>query len=164
MYERIDFMYRASNRAKNVTTDHMKLQIDLQYSDKEPAADWDGAGEDVEDENIQAMFDGPMYIGEVEDTFAPDTDATLAVQTAVNLLQNVHYFPPTRKGLDAFFPVTVVLTNASYDLPLITQVLAAADFVQFERFSMRIFFTVRNLTAQEKSLIANKAYGLVPLA
>lgn len=162
--ERIDFIHREFNATSPKTTDNERLSVDLQYSDKEPAANWDGAGEDVEDENIQAMFDGPFIFGSDGWSGAPDADATLVVMVPGNYITNVHYYPPDNNGLDAFFPVTVVFTNMSYSRDLVDQTVDKATFAAFEAISLRIYFTTRNLTPQEKSLMATEYYGMVPFS
>lgn len=162
--ERMDFILRSIDHNQPGVSVQRRLQVDLQYSDKEPAADWNGAGEDIEDENIQAMFDGPFLFGADEPHMAGDTDATLAVLVPSSLLKNVHYYPPDNNGLDAFFPVTVVFTNMSYDRDLVDQIADAATFDWFERVGIRIFFHTRNLTPTEKSLLATEYYGMVPLS
>lgn len=162
IYHRIDFILRRRNVGAISAGTLDKLSIDLQYSDKEPAADWDGAGEDGEDENIQAMFDGPFVVGFQGETMAPDTDATLAVLVPVNGLINVHYYPPDGNGLDAFFPVTVVMTNMSADRDLVDQIADAANFSLFESFYVRCYFTERQLTSREREMMQSEYYGLVP--
>jgi len=162
---RMDFVYRAKNRGGQALNEirHI-LQVDIQYSDKEPASNWDGAGEDTEDENIQAMFDGPFYFGELGPTFAPDADAALAVVVPAVTITNVHYYGPDGDGIDAFFPVTIVYTNMAQDAELIDQIADPATFSDVENVSVRIYFTTRNLTPQEKSQIRSEFYGLVPLS
>lgn len=162
--DRMDFILRAKNNFGPTTGVQNILQVDLQYADKEPAADWDGAGEDVEDENTQAMFDGPFWFGNVGWSGAPDADATLTVIVPNQNLVNVHYWPPDNNGLDAFFPVTIVFTNQSFDRDLVDQIADAATFSFFERVSVRVFFRTRKLTAQEQSMIRSEFYGLVPLS
>ncbi len=164
VFHRLDFMLRTRDVGNPTAGTSQRLQIDLQYSDKEPAVDWDGAGEDGEDENIQAMFDGPFTIGANKWTMAPDADATIPVAFPASNNINVHYYPPDNNGLDAFFPVTVVLTNASFDRDIEDQVADAATFSIFERFYIRCFFTTRKLTRQEKMMMNSEFYGLVPLS
>ncbi len=161
---RMDFIIRQRPVTGAIASGHSLLQIDLQYSDKEPAANWNGNGEDVEDENTQAMFDGPFFVGETGPTMAPDADATLAVSQHGVVLSNVHYYPPDEDGLDTFFPVTIVITRQSYDLDLVDQIADQIDFAAFETFSVRIFFTVRDLTTREKQLMESEFYGVVPFA
>lgn len=162
--DRMDFILRAKNNFGPTTGVQNILQVDLQYADKEPAADWDGAGEDVEDENIQAMFDGPFWFGITGWTGVGDADATIPLMVPSISVWNVHYFPPDRNGLDAFFPVTIVFTNTSYDRDLVDQNADPATFSFFERVYVRVFFTTRKLTAQEQSMIRSEFYGLVPLS
>jgi len=47
---------------------------------------------------------------------------------------------------------------------LVDQNADAADFADFEKVSVRVYFTTRGLTAQEKSMIRSEFYGLVPLS
>lgn len=164
IFHRIDFLFRSKDEPQITTSIQARLQIDLQYSDKEAAANWDGVGEDVEDENIQAMFDGPFMVGHNKGGMAPDTDAGLSVYTLNSSIVNVHYYPPDRNGLDAFFPLTVHFTNATFDRDLVEQIPDAASFNAFEKFSIRCYFTVRKLTRQEKNLMQSEYYGLVPLS
>lgn len=164
VFHRIDFIYRQTAVNRVTASAHNRIQVDLQYSDKEPAADWNGDGEDVEDENIQAMFDGPFVIGENKYAMAPDTDALLAVQVALTSIINCHYYPPDAGGLDAFFPVTVVFTNMTHDRDLVDQIADAQNFTTFERVFLRIFFTTRRLSQAEKNLMNSEYYGLVPLS
>lgn len=164
VFHRIDFMLRSFDKGTMTAGTISRLQIDLQYSDKEPAADWNGVGEDVEDENTQAMFDGPLIIGDNKWSGAPDTDATLAIIVPASNRINCHYYAPDSNGLDAFFPVTVILTNQSFDRDLVDQVADLATFSVFENFSMRCYFTVRDLSAAEKALMTSEYYGLVPLS
>lgn len=159
---RMDFILRERPNVGSST--HNILQVDLQYSDKEPAADWNGVGEDAEDENTQAMFDGPFYFGQTGPIFAADADATLAVVAPGITIGNVHYYPPDDDGLDTFFPVTIVFTRQTYDSDLVDQVVDQATFSAFEEVSLRIFFTVRDLTAREKDLMESEFYGVVPFA
>lgn len=161
---RMDFIMRTRPSTSVTATANNILQVDLQYSDKEPAADWNGNGEDVEDENTQAMFDGPFFFGQTGGAMAPDTDATLAVNGPGHSLVNVHYYPPDDDGLDTFFPVTIVFTRQTYDLDLVDQVPDQVDFTAFEIVSVRIFFTVRDLSPREKDLMESEFYGVVPFA
>lgn len=165
IYDRIDFIFRSKPVNSPSAGAYDRLQVDLQYSDKEPAADWDQSGEDVEDENIQAMFDGPFIFGLNGELMAPDTDATLAVNPGPSdHITNVHYYPPDDNGLDAFFPLTVVLSNATFDRDLVDQIGDVATFTAFEKVYIRPYFHTRNLTADEIALMTSEYYGMVPLA
>lgn len=164
IYEQIDWIMRAPAINSPVTSAQGRLQIDLQYSDKEPAATWDGVGEDVEDENTQAMWYGPMLIGRNGWSSAPDTNADTLVLVPDNVNRCCHMFPPDKNGMDSFFPITVVLTNQSFARTLATGAAAIQTFSQFERFSMRCWFTTRKLTSKEKDMLATDYYGLIPFA
>ncbi len=164
VFHKIDFILRRNPLELSALSTQQRLTVDLQYSDKEPAADWNGLGEDVEDENIQAMFDGPFMIGLTGWSKAPDADATVPMVAPGLQLTNVHYYPPDFNGLDAFFPVTAVLMNNSYDRDLVDQTADAADFGAQEGFYVRPYFTTRKLTAQEKDMMTSEYYGLVPNA
>ncbi len=166
IFHRIDFIHRRTLLNSPSVSTRRRLQVDLQYSDKEPAADWDGAGEDTEDESIQAMFDGPFLVGESSEhgSSAPDADATVPFLYPDSAITNVHYYPPDRNGLDAFFPVTVVLTNMSFSRDLVDEVADAEDNNAFDSLFLRCFFTTRNLTAQERAMMNSEYYGLVPLS
>ncbi len=164
IFHRIDFIWRTRDFGTLSASVQNRLEINLQYSDKEPAVDYDGIGEDAEDENMQAMFDGPFVIGDNKWSGAADVDATLAVVVPNSNTVCVHYYPPDKDGLDAFFPLTVVFVNQSFDRDLVDQTADIADFSLFERVSIRNYFTVRNLTSREKSLMNDEYYGLVPLS
>lgn len=164
IFHKLDFMQRSPVRTSPLSTDLARLQVDLQYSDKEPAANWDGNSEDVEDENTQAMFDGPFLIGWNNESAAPDADALLMTLFPDNSIKMCHYYPPDRDGLDAFFPVTVVLTNQSFSRDLLDQIADTADYAAFERFSMRCWFTTRKLTSKERDMMTSEYYGIVPFA
>ncbi len=164
IFHRLDFIFRGLDQNSPTVGIQPRLQVDIQYSDKEPAADWNGAGEDVEDENTQAMFDGPFIFGQDLDSGAPDADATIPIQLKNARIVNYHYFPPDRDGLDAFFPVTIVFTNMSFDRDLVDQVADIATFSAFESVSLRCYFTERALTPQEKAMMKSEYYGLVPLS
>lgn len=164
IYHLIDFIIRAPALNSPVASDQGRLQVDLQYSDKEPAATWDGVGEDVEDENTQAMWYGPFIIGRNGWSSAADTSAPEAVFVPDNVNRCCHMYSPDRDGMDSFIPITVVLTNQSFSRDLDDGVADAASFTQFERFSMRCWFTTRNLTQKEKDLMATSYYGLIPFA
>lgn len=162
---RMDFIYRTKiTNPPAAAGVYDMIQVDIQYSDKEPATNWDGAGEDTEDENIQAMFDGPFIFGETGETGEADADGTITIMIDPLIVGNVHYYPPDGNGLDAFFPVTVVFTNMSYDRDIVDNVADPATMAGFEKIGVRVFFTTRNLTPQEKSMIRSELYGLVPLS
>lgn len=165
IYERIDFIFRFNHLNDPTLSNQNRLQVDLQYSDKEPAANWDGSGEDVEDENIQAMFDGPFLFGQglrpTSAEIAAAGTTLIGVYPSINST-SVHYYPPDSNGLDAFFPVTVVFTNQTFGRDVADQVADVGTFTAFENVSLRCYFRVRNLTPSEKALMTSEYYGLVP--
>lgn len=164
VFHRIDFIMREQFNTSPSALGRFKLAINLQYSDKEPAANWNNDGEDVEDENTQAMFDGPILVGHNNWSAEGDADATLMVVYPDTDMRCCMYYPPAKKGLDAFFPVTVVLVNASADRDLVDQAADVVTFSTFEQFSMRCWFTTRKLTKRERDMMTTDYYGLIPFS
>lgn len=160
---RMDFYLRAQANFSGNSGNRNRLLINLQYSDREPAVDWNSAGEDAEDENIQAMFDGPFLVGFKSNVPIGATNIT-PIPIEVDDVQNVHYYPPDRDGLDMFFPVTIVLVNASSSTDVADLAVDTADFAGIEQFGMRIYFTTRKLTQQERDMMTSEYYGLVPFS
>lgn len=163
IFHRIDFYMRSALNFGGNAGARSRVLIDLQYSDMEPAADWNAVGEDTEDENIQAMFDGPFLVGQ-KFNLGVDTDAPEPVLVPVDGSQNVHYWPPDNDGLDAFFPVTFLLTNVSSSVDTVDLVVDAENFTNFEHFGIRYYFTTRPLTQKEKDMMTSEYYGIVPFA
>ncbi len=125
------------------------LDVYMSYLDEELPDDWDGSLDDEVDPIVKAHWAGPMKMGLLE------MPAPAAAATEQNLLSydretNIGYYPEVAGGLDLLFPLVIQLQNRSRaTIVLINGTSSAGSFAGTEKFAMRVWFTVRDLSDDE---------------
>jgi len=123
------------------------LVAHLAMLDREFGASWFGNLSDADDEALKAQFAGPIVFGtrginitavaSVEGTYRPTDQTTDAI-----------YFPPV--PLDLVTPLFIQFTGQNRVVTLATNATAEADYTDFESVYVRVWFTRRGLTSEER--------------
>ncbi len=121
--------------------------------DKEFDNDWVGIANVANTEQLKSQFDGPIYLG---DHWAHLTGAArslpsdaIPINTSTRI---VHYYPPVKK-LKLVTPMFVQVKGWTWTVTLATGAVApTADYALQTTFAFRMFFKVRRLTADERSV------------
>jgi hypothetical protein len=142
----IEFIHNDPHQA-NVATFHGLLAY-MSMLDKEFAATFLGNGSDSEDENLKAHFAGNIYFGNNKMSVTA-TAAVEGMERHMDMMQQAIYFPPV--PLDLVTPLYIQLVNMNVTVALATNVPTAANFTEFEKVMLRVWFTRRKLTSSEKS-------------
>lgn len=118
-----------------------QLFANLSMLDKSPEDDWDGSADDNNDEYLKAVFSRNITFGYVPtDVYEVSGDALVGISENVQ----ARYIPP--QPLDLVTPLFVELVNQS-----ITEAFARANFTDYEKVQMTVWFTTRRLSRAEKS-------------
>jgi len=129
------------------TTGH-GLSLFLSMLDEEFSATFIGTLADTDDAEFKAQFAGPMYFGTSLLSIAGATSVE-GNQRAMDTNVIAHYFPPI--PIDCLTPCFAQFVKNSQAVTLATNAVAVADYTIFEQVALRVWFTIRNLTAAEKS-------------
>lgn len=143
----LEFIFHVPHNLFNSTT-LTAMTVHLAMLDREFGVSWFGDLVDAEDEAWKAQFAGPMYVGRNKFNVTA-TAAAEGSERSGDGVQDVLYIPPI--PLDLITPLFIQLTNASKSVTLATNVVAEANMTQTEQFTIRVWFTKRNLTTAEQA-------------
>jgi hypothetical protein len=137
------------NEPKRATLAIFKgLSVFLSMLDREFGATFVGTGADAEDENLKAHFASFIYFGHARAPIQA-TAAVEGVERHNDAVSDAIYFPPI--DLDLVTPLYIQFINQSVTPALATNIPTPTDFAIFEQVQLRVWFTRRKLTSQEKS-------------
>lgn len=142
----IEFMLHAEHKAKG-GGGVQNLLVYLSMLDIDFTATFRGGLGDTDDEAMKSKFAGPMFIGESH----LNVTAVASVEGTQRFFDNVIsalYYPPV--PLDLLTPLYVDLVNSAVSVTLATNAAAAANFTDVDKFTMKVWFTIRKLTKAEK--------------
>jgi len=145
----LEFRMIDGNTVAQAGTAFQSLKVLLSYLDVDPSlTGFRGILTDNEDEFWKTVFFGPEIFGDVR----KKVTATVAIDGSVSegpQNQDLIYTPPY--PLDQGIPMKIRFVNVSSTVLLATGVHTFATFTNFEKVSMRVWYTVRKLTSAEKS-------------
>lgn len=140
--------FHAQDTTRHVASTNLRaLTAYLSYLDRDFTVSWYGSMADIDDEAMKAQFAGPLYFGR-DRINVLGTASVEGTERGGDTIIYASYFPPT--DLDLVTPLIVTLTNSSASITLATNASAELDFTTFEQFYMRVWFTRRKLTFDER--------------
>ncbi|NHJ86151.1 MAG: hypothetical protein FK734_11865 [Asgard group archaeon] len=144
----LEFIYQATDGFAT-SLSNQSLLVFLSMLKKEFTATFRGNGADSEDEAIKSKFAGNIFFGRVRQNLTAAA-AVEGSQREADTIVNALYFPPI--PLDLATPLFIDFVNQSNTIALATNAITAANFADFERVNIRVWFTKRKLTNEEKSM------------
>lgn len=125
------------------------LLIYLSMLDNEFAATFQGVPIDGRDNNLKAHFAGPYYVGQTHIVVVQGTIANDIEGFPVVIDQNVSYWPMLPLRLAT--PLNIQLVNVS-QITSDAGASTSASFSGIEKFAMRYWYRVVNLTREEMTV------------
>lgn len=140
-----DFIFHAT-LALSAGTAIQALMYHQAMLDQEFSVSWFGNLTDLDDEALKAQYCGPCFFGQHRTSIVA-TAAVEGSQRENDVVKNSRYTPPVPLRLVS--PKYIQYTNQSQTITLATNVVAEANFVNFEKVVVRQWFTRSNLTRGE---------------